>query len=112
MESKWLEDFISLAETRSFSRSAEARHVTQPAFSRRIRSLETWLGADLVDRTTYPTQLTPAGEVFREAGPEAEEKREQIEAALAEAINRQKISAEGIVMDSSSWVISAINPHQ
>ena len=66
MESKWLEDFISLAETHSFSRSAEARHVTQPAFSRRIRSLETWLGADLVDRTTYPTRLTPAGEVFRE----------------------------------------------
>ena len=66
MESKWLEDFISLAETRSFSRSALARHVTQPAFSRRIRSLETWLGADLIDRTSYPTRLTPAGEVFYE----------------------------------------------
>ena len=65
MESKWLEDFVSLAETRSFSRSAELRHVTQPAFSRRIRSLEAWLGADLVDRTSYPTRLTPAGEAFR-----------------------------------------------
>lgn len=65
MESKWLEDFISLAETRSFSRSAELRHVTQPAFSRRIRSLEAWLGVDLVDRTAYPTRLTPAGEIFR-----------------------------------------------
>lgn len=66
MESKWLEDFISLAETRSFSRSAALRHVTQPAFSRRIRSLETWLGADLIDRTSYPTRLTSAGEVFYE----------------------------------------------
>ena len=66
MESKWLEDFISLAETRSFSRSAELRHVTQPAFSRRVRSLESWLGADLIDRTSYPTRLTPAGEVFYE----------------------------------------------
>src|SRR5450830_368002 len=66
MESKWLEDFISLAETRSFSRSAELRHVTQPAFSRRIQSLEAWLGADLVDRTVYPTQLTSAGAVFYE----------------------------------------------
>ncbi len=64
MESKWLEDFVSLAETRSFSRAAVARHVTQPAFSRRIRSLETWLGADLIDRTSYPTRLTAAGEVF------------------------------------------------
>ncbi len=66
METKWLEDFISLAETRSFSRSAELRHVTQPAFSRRIQSLEAWLGADLIDRTSYPTCMTPAGEVFYE----------------------------------------------
>ena len=66
METKWLEDFISLAETHSFSRSAELRHVTQPAFSRRIQSLEAWLGADLIDRTSYPTCLTPAGEVFYE----------------------------------------------
>jgi len=44
MELKWLEDFVSLAETHSFSRSAELRHVTQPAFSRRIQALEAWLG--------------------------------------------------------------------
>jgi LysR family transcriptional regulator, hypochlorite-specific transcription factor HypT len=55
-----------LAETHSFSRSAELRHITQPAFSRRIQSLEAWLGADLIDRTSYPTRLTPAGEVFYE----------------------------------------------
>ena len=64
MEIKWLEDFLSLVETRSFSRSAEQRHITQPAFSRRIRALEAWLGADLIDRTSYPTRLTPAGENF------------------------------------------------
>lgn len=61
METKWLEDFVSLAETRSFSRSAQLRHVTQPAFSRRIQSLEAWAGTDLVDRSSYPTRLTPAG---------------------------------------------------
>jgi DNA-binding transcriptional LysR family regulator len=64
METKWLEDFVSLAETRSFSRSAQLRHVTQPAFSRRIQSLEAWAGADLVDRSSYPTSLTPAGETL------------------------------------------------
>jgi DNA-binding transcriptional LysR family regulator len=66
METKWLEDFISLVETKNFSRSAKLRHVTQPAFSRRIRSLENWLGTDLVDRTTFPTRVTPAGLVFYE----------------------------------------------
>ncbi|BCN37417.1 LysR family transcriptional regulator [Alicycliphilus denitrificans] len=61
METKWLEDFVSLAETRSFSRSAQLRHVTQPAFSRRIQALEAWAGTDLVDRSSYPTRLTAAG---------------------------------------------------
>ena len=64
METKWLEDFVSLAETRSFSRSAQLRHVTQPAFSRRIQALEAWAGTDLVDRSSYPTRLTAAGETF------------------------------------------------
>ncbi|MFM8898927.1 MAG: LysR substrate-binding domain-containing protein [Burkholderiales bacterium] len=64
METKWIEDFVSLAETRSFSRSAQLRHVTQPAFSRRIQALEAWAGIDLVDRSLYPTRLTPAGETF------------------------------------------------
>ncbi len=36
----------------------------QPAFSRRIQSLESWAGTDLVDRSSYPTRLTPAGETL------------------------------------------------
>jgi DNA-binding transcriptional LysR family regulator len=64
MDTKWLEDFVSLAETRSFSRSALLRHVTQPAFSRRIQALEAWAGTDLIDRSSYPTRLTPAGETL------------------------------------------------
>jgi len=64
MDTKWLEDFVSLAETHSFSRSATLRHVTQPAFSRRIQALEGWAGTDLVDRSSYPTRLTPAGQTL------------------------------------------------
>ncbi|MCB8820772.1 LysR family transcriptional regulator [Microvirga rosea] len=64
MEIKWLEDFISLANTLSFSRSAEERHVTQSAFSRRIKQLETWVGVSLVDRATFPAHLTQAGQEF------------------------------------------------
>lgn len=64
METKWLEDFVSLAATRSFSQSAKLRHVTQPAFSRRIQALEAWAGVDLVDRSAYPTRLTAAGQTL------------------------------------------------
>ena len=68
------------------------------------------VGNDVADAIAFQLALGPAGEVFREAGQMAEDKRGEIEAALAEAIDRQKSSAEGIVMDSSSWVISAVNP--
>ncbi len=71
MDIKWIDDFLSLAQTRNFSRSAQERHVTQSALSRRIRALETWVGADLVDRSTYPLVLTPAGKLFGAAAGEA-----------------------------------------
>jgi len=61
MELDWLEDFSALAESGNFSRAADLRHVTQPAFSRRIRALETWLGVDLFERTPYGAVLTAAG---------------------------------------------------
>lgn len=66
MDLKWLEDFVSLARTGNFSKSAAERNVTQSAFSRRIKSLEFWLGVPLVDRSTYPTRLTEAGLAFRD----------------------------------------------
>lgn len=61
----WLEDFLALAATGNFSRAAEDRHSSQPAFSRRIRALEEWIGAALVDRSTQPARLTEVGEWFR-----------------------------------------------
>jgi DNA-binding transcriptional LysR family regulator len=61
MELSWLEDFVSLANTGSFSMAAEHRNISQSAFSRRIQSLEDWLGATLIDRHTHPISLTDAG---------------------------------------------------
>lgn len=57
-------DFITLAETGSFSKAASARRVTQPAFSRRIKTLEDQMEAQLFRRDTQPVSLTAAGEKF------------------------------------------------
>lgn len=65
MDSDWLVDFLALIDCGGFSRAAEQRAVSQPSFSRRIRSLEEWVGATLVDRSTHTMRLTPAGERFR-----------------------------------------------
>ena len=64
LETKWLEDFVTLAATRSFTLAAEKRFVTQPAFSRRIRALEEALGVTLINRTRTPIELTEAGQLF------------------------------------------------
>lgn len=61
MQLKWLEDFVALAQTGSFSRAAELRHVTHPAFGRRIKALEAWAGTPLIERGSAPLALTAAG---------------------------------------------------
>ncbi|SEK62081.1 transcriptional regulator, LysR family [Roseateles sp. YR242] len=91
MNLTWIDDFMALAASGNFSRAAEERHMTQPAFSRRIRALEEWLGVDLFDRNTQPARVTPAGEWFRKAAQDlqAHVTRVPLEArAVAEASSR------------------------
>jgi len=68
------------------------------------------VGKTVEDAIGFQLAIGPAGEVFREAGPEAEAKRAEIEAAMGTAINAQKKEGDEIVMDSSSWIISGKNP--
>lgn len=70
MDIEWLEDFLVLSDLSSFTRAAQTRNVTQSAFSRRIRSLEDWIGISLIDRDTVPPRLTMAGHLFRDAARE------------------------------------------
>lgn len=65
MDTRWFQDFVTLAEVRNFTRAAEIRNLSQAAFSRRVQALEHWVGAKLIDRTAFPTRLTDAGERFR-----------------------------------------------
>ncbi len=68
------------------------------------------IGKDVKDAIAFQLAIGPAGEVFREAGALAERRRAEIESALAREIDRQARIEGGIVMNSSSWVISATNP--
>ena len=67
MDASWLDDFLALAECQNFSRAAERRRLTQPAFSRRIKALEDWVGVPLFNRDTHRIGLTVAGERFHPA---------------------------------------------
>lgn len=70
LELAWLNDCLILAEKLNFSRAATARYVTQSAFSRRIQSLEEWVGTPLFTRNRRGVQLTPAGKIFCTKVPE------------------------------------------
>lgn len=57
--------FLTLAEQSSFTKTAIALDVSQPAVSQSIAELEKNLGVKLFDRQRGEVSLTPAGEVFR-----------------------------------------------
>jgi LysR family transcriptional regulator, hypochlorite-specific transcription factor HypT len=61
MDLKLIEDLMALQRCSSYVRAAEERHVTHPAFGRRIRSLEAWAGVPLVLQGRAPVKLTAAG---------------------------------------------------
>lgn len=52
MDMQWLDDVLVLLEERNMTRAAARRNITQPAFSRRIRSFENWLGVEVLERGT------------------------------------------------------------
>ena len=96
MDLKWLEDLEALSEELNFSRAAERRHVTQPAFGRRIRALEEWCGAELFDRKTHRIRLTPTGELLLSAARDVthrlERARREIDDLQSEA-NRLTVAS-------------------
>ncbi len=88
MDIRWFNDLANLARTGNFSQAAILGNVSQPALSRRIKALESWVGAALVDRSRHPVKLTTYGEQLLEAGLQAidriESEREHIREAIAQ----------------------------
>src|SRR5690606_20288684 len=71
-----------LAEHGSFSRAAEAAHVSQPALSSGVQELERVLGAPVVERTRGNVQLTAVGlETVRRAEDILARSEDLVEAA-------------------------------
>lgn len=60
MDMQWLDDVLVLLEEDNMTRAAARRNITQPAFSRRIRSFENWLGAAVLDRGANRIEISPA----------------------------------------------------
>lgn len=68
-----------------------------------------FVGRDLDDAVAFQLAIGPAGEVYREAGQLALERHEEISAALKSQL-QPHLGSNGVMMDSSSWKVTARNP--
>lgn len=71
MELRQLESFREIVRQGSFTAAARQLHMTQPAMSLHVKSLEKELGARLLDRDGKGVRLTPAGRIVLEAAEAA-----------------------------------------
>lgn len=98
---------FSMANPEVVSQQLEIAGFENIAFERNDGPVE--VGDSVENAMRFQLALGPAGEVFREAGEEAERQRPQIEEALRQAL--APFEQEGkIVMGSSSWTITARKP--
>ena len=82
LSSVQIESFMTLARELNFSRAAEALHITQPALTKRIQSLEETLGQALFVRLHGGLELTESGRVLQRYGATLEHREAELLASL------------------------------
>jgi ubiquinone/menaquinone biosynthesis C-methylase UbiE len=98
---------FSMADTGVVTRQLEIAGYTDIQFEQ--VDAELFVGKDVDDAVDFQLALGPAGEVYREAGELAEKRHGEIAAALRVELAKYK-RPNGIIMDSSSWKVTARNP--
>lgn len=98
---------FSMADEEMVTKQLEIAGYTDISFERVDAPL--MVGNTLEDAIDFQLALGPAGELYREAGDLAVEKHDEIVAALGEELEKH-VTPEGVMLDSSSWVVTARNP--
>ena len=98
---------FSMADPETVTRQFEIAGYTDIRFER--VDVPLMIGESVDEAVEFQIALGPAGEIFRVAGDEAVQKRDEILGALKSELKAYE-TPDGIVLDSSSWVIKARNP--
>lgn len=98
---------FSMADTGVVTKQLEIAGYKDIAFER--IDAKVFVGKDIDDAVAFQLALGPAGEVYREAGKIAEERHEEIAQALKTQLAKY-LGPNGVMMDSSSWRVTAVNP--
>ena len=98
---------FSMADTTVVTRQLEIAGYKDIQFEQ--IDAEVFVGKDLDDAAAFQLAIGPAGEVYREAGKAAEQRHDEIVTALKTQLAKYQ-RPNGIMMDSSSWKVTARNP--
>jgi DNA-binding transcriptional LysR family regulator len=82
--------WVAVAEEGNITRAAERLHLSQPALSAAVRTLEAQLGVALLDRSDRVLRLTPAGELLLEEGRALLREADRVFSAVA-ALDRSAV---------------------
>lgn len=106
LSARQLRAFLALAQHRNFTRAAQLCHLSQPAFSALVRTLEEALGARLFDRDTRSVQLTPEGKLFEAPAQRLLEDMHSAITDLADHVERRKghVSVAALPSLAAGWL--------
>ncbi|SER55634.1 LysR family transcriptional regulator [Sphingobium sp. YR768] len=82
--------FVTVASERSFTRAAARLNMAQPPLSRRIQELEEEVGTTLIERSSRPLVLTPAGQLFYVHALQVLDRHDVMERAMEGYITAQR----------------------
>jgi len=100
MDTRWLRDALTLLEEGNLSAAAARRNLTQPAFSRRIRALEDWIGRPVIARRANRIEIS-----------DALARNEQRLRGLLSAIDALPDALSADAADAESVVLTVASPH-
>jgi ubiquinone/menaquinone biosynthesis C-methylase UbiE len=98
---------FSMTDPDAVNRQLEIAGYADARFAR--IDAEVLVGRDLDEAVRFQLAIGPAGEVCREAGREATRQHDTVVAALKDAL-REFVQPDGVMMKSSSWMVTARNP--
>jgi DNA-binding transcriptional LysR family regulator len=90
MDIRHLTYFVHVAKEKSFTMASQKLHISQPALSKMIKSLEDELGVTLLDRSVKAPKLTDAGENLLEQAQKILEAFEALSKSISDTVNLQK----------------------
>jgi len=98
---------FSMTDTEAVTQQLQIAGYTDARFER--IDAQVLVGRDLDEAVAFQLAIGPAGEVYREAGEKATRLHHTLVAALKDAL-REFARPEGVMMNSSSWMVTARNP--